>query len=225
MHNRTIAARTHGRYLIRTPRVDGPWPLLVGFHGYRENAALHLDVLQSIPGTESWLLVAVQGLHRFYAKSSDVVASWMTSEDRELAIADNIEYVRNTVDAVRAEFPTRATLVFAGFSQGTAMAFRAAAHIRADALIVLGADVPPDVATRTSVPLPSLLYGRGRQDDLYTAEFHERDVATLERLGVTVESITFDGGHEWTPEFSSAAGRILAGLSALTSHEDTEAPR
>jgi len=214
MERRTIAARIHGRYLIRTPHVDGPWPLLVGFHGYRENAALHLNVLESIPGHENWLLVAVQGLHRFYAKSSDVVASWMTSEDRELAIADNIEYVRNTVDAVRAEFPTRETLVFAGFSQGTAMAFRAAAHVRADAIIVLGADVPPDVATRTSVRLPSVLYGRGRHDDLYTAECHERDVATLERLGVTVESMTFDGGHEWTPEFSSAAGRILAALSA-----------
>ena len=214
MEMRTIAARTHGRYLVRTPRVDGPWPQLVGFHGYRENAALHMAALESTPGTEGWLIVAVQGLHRFYTKGGDVVASWMTSEDRDLAIADNIEYVRNAVDAVRAEFPTGETLVFAGFSQGTAMAFRAAAHVRSHALIVLGADVPPDVATRTSVPLPPVLYGRGRHDDLYTAESHERDVATLERLGVTVESITFDGGHEWTPDFSSAAGRTLATLSA-----------
>ena len=188
--------------------------MLVGFHGYRENAALHMAVLESIPGIDGWLIVAVQGLHRFYAKGGGVVASWMTSEDRELAIADNIEYVRNAVDAVRAEFSTRETLVFAGFSQGTAMAFRAAAHVRADALIVLGADVPPDVAARTPAKLPPVLYGRGRHDDLYTAESHERDVATLERLGVTVESIAFDGGHDWTPEFSSAAGRTLAASSA-----------
>jgi predicted esterase len=213
VHTRTIAARTHGRYLVRAPRVDGRWPLLVGFHGYREDAAAHMAALESIPGTDGWLIVAVQGLHRFYTKGGDVVASWMTSEDRELAIADNIEYVRQVVDAVRAEFPTRDTLVFAGFSQGTAMAFRAAAHVPADALIVLGADVPPDVATRTSVPLPPVLYGRGRRDDLYTAELHGRDVATLERLGVTVESVTFDGGHDWTPEFSAAAGRILAALA------------
>jgi predicted esterase len=225
MQIRTIAARTHGRYLVRTPRADGPWPTLVGFHGYRENAAVHLATLESIPGTERWLIVAVQGLHRFYARGGDVVASWMTSEDRELAIADNLEYVRNAVDAVRAEFSTGETLAFAGFSQGTAMAFRAAAHVRSDALIVLGADVPPDVAARRSVPLPPVLYGRGRHDDLYTAESHEKDVATLERLGVAVESITFDGGHEWTPEFSSAAGRTLAALSAPTGHEDTGSRR
>ena len=93
------------------------------------------------------------------------------------------------------------------------MAFRAAAHVRADALVVLGADVPPDVAAGTSVPLPPVLYGRGRGDDLYTAEFHEMDVAALGRLGVKVESVTFDGGHDWTPEFSAAAGRFLGSLS------------
>ena len=213
MQTRTIATRVHGRYLVRTPRADGPWPRLIGFHGYRENAALHMEALETIPGTEGWLIVAVQGLHRFYARSGDVVASWMTSEDRELAIADNIDYIRNVVDAVDGEFPTNEMLVFAGFSQGTAMAFRAAAHVGADALVVLGADVPPDVAGGTSIPLPPVLYGRGRGDDLYTAEFHERDVATLRRLGVTVESVTFDGGHDWTPEFSAAAGRLLGSLS------------
>ena len=214
METRTITARTHGRYLVRTPGVDGPWPLLVGFHGYRESAAQHMATLESIQGTEDWLIVAVQGLHRFYAKGGDVVASWMTREDRELAIADNVAYASQVIDAVRAEFPTRDVLVFAGFSQGTAMAFRAAAHVRANAVIALGADVPPDVAAGTSIPLPMVLYGRGRLDSLYTADLHAEDLAALGRLGVTVESVTFDGGHDWTPEFLAAVARTLARCSA-----------
>ena len=44
METRTIATETHGRYLVRTPRVSGPWPVLVGFHGYGENAATHMAV-------------------------------------------------------------------------------------------------------------------------------------------------------------------------------------
>src|SRR5262249_37219295 len=124
-------ARTHGRYLVRKPAGNPPRPLLVGFHGYRENAAAHLAVLETIPGIGRWLIVSVQGLHRFYAKGGDVVASWMTSEDRELAIADNVAYVQGVVEAVRAEFGPAEPLLFEGFSQGTAMAFRAAAHIRA----------------------------------------------------------------------------------------------
>ena len=158
IETRTIEARTHGRYLVRPPHVGGPSPLLVGFHGYRENAASHMAMLTRIAGTEGWLIVAVQGLHRFYTKGGDVVASWMTREDRELAIADNVAYVAQVIDAVRAEFAAGDVLVFAGFSQGTAMAFRAAGQLRASALIVAGGDVPADVAAGTPVPLPPVLY-------------------------------------------------------------------
>src|SRR5437879_1824228 len=89
----TIEARTHGRFLVRVPRIASPWPLLVGFHGYAEAAADHMDALQTIPGTDEWLLVSVQALHPFYTRNERVVASWMTRDDRELAIADNIDYV------------------------------------------------------------------------------------------------------------------------------------
>lgn len=61
-----------------------------------------------------------------------------------------------------------------------------------------------------------MLYGRGRRDDVYTAELHARDVATLEGLGVTVESVSFDGGHDWTPEFLAAAARTIARFSAAS---------
>jgi len=205
---RTIPARTHGRFLVRAPDVPAPWLTLVGFHGYRENAAMHLTTLESIPGADGWLLVAVQGLHRFYTKGGDVVASWMTREDRELAIADNIDYVGHVLDAVGAEFPV-ADRTFIGFSQGAAMAFRAAAHFAARALIVAGADVPPDVLAGTAVPLPPVVYGRGDRDALYTEEMHSKDVAALERLGVQVERVTFPGGHELAPAFLATVGRRL----------------
>jgi predicted esterase len=213
VETRTIETPTHGRYLVRVPAGSGPWPLLVGFHGYRENAAIHLATLEGIPGSERWLLVAVQGLHRFYTKGGDVAASWMTREDRELAIADNIAYVRRVVNAVRGEFRAGTALVFAGFSQGTAMAFRAAAHIRSDAVVAVGADVPPDVASQRPVTLPRVLYGRGQRDELYSADFHARDLATLDRLGVPVESVTYDGAHEWTPELLAAVGRLLGAVA------------
>ena len=206
----TIETRTHGRYLVRSPETAGPAPMLVGFHGYGESAATHLDALGRIPGSGPWLLVAVQGLHRFYTKGSDVVASWMTREDRELAIGDNLAYVRAIVHACRRAFATTDTLVFAGFSQGVAMAFRAAAHEQAAGLIVNGGDVPPDVASGTSVPLPPVFYGRGRNDDLYDAPRHARDLTTLAAMGVPVDSYTFDGRHEMAPGFLEAAGAALA---------------
>jgi predicted esterase len=210
MESRTIETRTHGRYLVRPPRGDGPWPVLVGFHGYRENAATHLSILENIRGADRWLLVAVQGLHRFYARGGDVVASWMTKEDRDLAIADNIHYVGQVIDAVRREFTTRDPLVFFGFSQGVAMAFRAAAHVPSAALIVVGADVPPDVASASRVRLPAIVYGRGSHDELYPEETHALDVETLRRLGVDVTPVSFEGGHELAIGFLDVAAETLA---------------
>ena len=50
----------------------------------------------------------------------------MTKEDREPAIADNTAYVANVLSAVAEEFGLTRPLIYAGFSQGVAMAYRAA---------------------------------------------------------------------------------------------------
>ena len=133
----TIAAQVHGRYLVDRPGGDGPFPLLVGFHGYAERGEHMLEVLRRIRGDRRWLLVSVQALNRFYTRSQEVVGNWMTREDRELAIADNIAYIATVVAAVRRDYPTTSHVVYAGFSQGVAMAYRAlafAAEQRAGAL-------------------------------------------------------------------------------------------
>ena len=96
---RMIAVTSHGRYLVAAPALpptnleaaqaapSQPLPVLIGFHGYAEDAGAHLNRLRTIPGADRWLIVSVQGLHRFYrARSQDVVASWMTRQDRELAL-------------------------------------------------------------------------------------------------------------------------------------------
>src|SRR5437764_4229265 len=88
---KSVETPTHGRVLL----VPGdPRRVLVGFHGYGENADRHLAELRRIPGAAEWTLVAVQALHRFYnVKTQEVVASWMTRQNRELAIADNLAYI------------------------------------------------------------------------------------------------------------------------------------
>ena len=166
----TIHTTTHGRYAIDRPAGAGPFPLLVGFHGYKENAELMLAELVKIRGARPWLLVSVQALNRFYDRDhSTVIAGWMTSQDRELAIADNIAYAASVVAAVRREHPTTGTLVYAGFSQGVAMAYRAAAFAGpAAGAILLAGDVPPDVAP-LAASLPPVLIGRGTKDAWYTA--------------------------------------------------------
>ena len=166
-----------------------------------------MTALKRIPDIDGWLLVAVQALHPFYTKNERVVASWMTRQDRELAIADNVHYVSTVVEAVRREFQTAVpSTVFAGFSQGVAMAYRAAANIPAAGIVALAGDVPPDVTQK----LPDVLIGRGRTDSWYTETKMAADVARLGDLATHVETCVFDGGHEWTEEFASAVGAFLS---------------
>lgn len=206
MEVRNIATPVHGRVLFEDRQSDR---LIAGFHGYAETADTHMQELQRLPGADSWSLAAIQALHPFYVtKTGAIVASWMTSLDRELAIADNIEYVQRALAAVSA--PRR--LVFAGFSQGAAMAYRSAATVPAAGLIILGGDVPPDViAARPK--LPPVLLGRGTKDDWYSEAKFEKDVAFLR--GVTsLTTCVFEGGHEWTDEFREAAGKFLTSFRA-----------
>lgn len=183
--------------------------MLVGFHGYAEDAAIHLEALERIPGARGWLIVSVQALHPFYARQQQVVASWMTSQQREYAIADNVHYVGHVVAEVRRTHPTTRPIVFSGFSQGGAMAYRAAAAFDCDGILVLAADVPPDVAA-SETPLPRVLIGCGTEDRWYSDEQLERDLATLRGRSVSVDTCVFTGGHEWSDAFYDAAGRWLA---------------
>ena len=210
----TIAARTHGRVLVRRPASSPPWPALVGFHGYAMNAGQMIEYLERIPGAGSWLLVSVQGLHRFYARDQKtVVASWMTAEDRDSAIADNIRYVADVVDAVKHAWPFE-QLVYAGFSQGVAMAFRAAIRTghACEGVLALGGDIPPELLVDSSIAWPSVLLGRAEDDPYYAPATFARDVSHLERVGAPARPVSFAGDHEWSAAFCEAAGEFLADL-------------
>jgi predicted esterase len=213
MQTKTVSARVHGRYLVDIPELSRA--TLVGFHGYRENAATQMAAMRRVCGDRSIGLISIQGLHRFYSRGGDVVASWMTKEDREHAIADNIDYVGRVLTTVAEEFGIVRPLIYVGFSQGVAMAFRTAALVQrpCDGLIALASDVPPDVAP-LAASLPNVLLGRGARDDLYPAAQFARDLALLRGAGVKVADHVFDGGHEWSPAFIENSAAFVDELIA-----------
>jgi predicted esterase len=212
---RTIAVGTHGRYLVEPPASGVAAPLLFGFHGYAEGAEAQLERMRAIPGSDRWRLVAIQALHRFYQRrDNQVVASWMTRQDRELAIADNLAYVASVMREVATEFPGAPRVVLCGFSQGVAMTFRAAAASprRVDGVIAVGGDVPPELEAGALARVRAALVCRGERDEWYTAEKFENDVSRLREAGAAVTPMPFAGGHEWSQDVLRAAADFLAEL-------------
>jgi predicted esterase len=211
-----VETSVHGRYLLRRAAAE-PAPLVVGFHGYGFGAGSMLAELMEIPGIGDWHLASVQGLHRFYnRRNEEVVASWMTRQDRELAIADNVAYVGRALDAIGDSVRLSGPSVYIGFSQGASMAYRAAAGSgrRCDGIVALVGDAPPDLAVATTWGRPPVLIGGGTRDAWYNEAKWQADERLLEGLGSTVDVCVFEGGHEWTGAFRRRTADFLAKVRA-----------
>jgi predicted esterase len=212
MRTLSIETPAHGRVLVRdTPN---PTAVIVGCHGYTENAAIQMARLEALPGSDRWTLVSVQGLHRFYrGRSEEVIASWMTRQDRDDMIADNIEYASRAIEAAA---PADVPLIATGFSQGVAMAFRAAVRGRRPAagVAAIGGDVPPELLADPLAALPAALLARGERDDWYTTAKMDADVAALTARGVQPETLVYPGAHEWTPDVADAISRFVVRVTS-----------
>jgi predicted esterase len=135
----------------------------------------------------------------------------MTRQNREFAIADNIAYVATCIDAIAAAWPTLPKVVFAGFSQGVGMAFRAAVNTTRSVagVITVGGDVPPELTPGALKGVSAALIARGTSDDRYTREQFANDERRLLDSSVSVRALEFNGGHEWTGEVVEAASHFL----------------
>ena len=201
----------HGRVLVREARAAAARGIVIGFHGYMENARTQMERLEAIPGAALWMLVAVQALHRFYrGRSEEVVASWMTSEDRDAAIADNIEYVDAALDSVPHDGATR--IVYAGFRRvspwrsdgGPRQARRG------------GRDwnrrrYPARVLADPEAEFPYVLLARGARDEWLTANKFRADLNALTGARPRRGSapLEYDGGHEWGAPVAEGIGDFL----------------
>lgn len=211
-----VETPTHGRVLVVDPAEPPARGTLVGFHGYGQSADTMLSELQRIPGASRWRLVSVQALNRFYTRGDEsVVANWMTRQDRDAAIADNIEYVNKALDAAVGAAP--GPIVYLGFSQGASMASRIAARgrRRAAGVVLLGGDIAPDVKNDPGghFSLIPFLLGAGSRDTWYQSRL-ESDLKFVRDHGISHQVVRFDGGHEFTDEFRAAVGAWIVALSA-----------
>ena len=153
------------------------------------------------------LVVAPEALSRYYLDRTPpppgtppkVGASWMTREDRESEIADQVEYLdalHAHVTALRGHAP--ATLRVLGFSQGVATAVRwlLAGSIVPDELIIWAGNAPPeldDQAERLAGMRLTLV--TGERDTLVEWANVEATAEKLSARGLDVRLLRFAGGH------------------------------
>ncbi|MBX2983986.1 MAG: hypothetical protein KF843_15020 [Flavobacteriales bacterium] len=172
----------------------------IALHGYGQLARFFL---RPFVGLESGKFIAApEGLSRYYtdAEHSRVGATWMTREDRDHEIADQIGYLDRLVEHLRSLCPPGIPVSVLGFSQGVATACRWAMKGRTpfEQIVLWGGSLPPELAAtelRRRWSDSTVLLVHGMQDKVVTAAALAGNEAKLRESGLGFRTVEFEGGH------------------------------
>lgn len=179
-------------------------------HGHGQLAARFLSRFVPLERHDR-LFIAPEALSRFYLTNtpngvhrpdSPIGATWMTREDREAEIEDQIAYLDLVHDEIFSQVERdRVRLWVLGFSQGVATVVRwlARARASADRVVLWAGMIPPELdaararALWARAPVTMVV---GSTDEFATPKVVAAQEAKLRELGVAFTSIGFEGGHD-----------------------------
>lgn len=170
-------------------------------HGYGQLAEFFIRKFQHL--SDDYFIVAPEGMHRFYLSGSSgrVGASWMTKEERETDIQDNLNWL-NDLNTELCEKYTFERKQLVGFSQGgaTAIRWQVQGNIHADQLIVWASVFPPDLTLEAEISISKTstnYFVIGEKDEFYSLE-QQREVRETYELNGFI-SVSYDGKHDIEP--------------------------
>lgn len=202
MEQKSLLTEKTGRFYLSggsDRHIRQCWVVL---HGYGQLAYYFLQKFDKVADQQT-LLVAPEGLHRFYhSRHTRVGASWMTREDRENDIRDYLYWLDKVYEQVIEYVGDQDFhLKVLGFSQGAATASRWALHKYAGIghLILWGGLLPPDIdfakMANLSHQIPVTMVN-GDNDQTRNSEKEAEEFEFYRKKGLILESRNFSGSHE-----------------------------
>ena len=221
MHNCAMSAREFEHHPITVPKT-ARYAVMGSFdaelrevwfvcHGHGQLAARFLSRFVPVERSDR-LFIAPEALSRFYLTNtpngvhrpdSPIGATWMTREDREAEIRDQITYLDMVHDEIfRRVERKNVRLWVLGFSQGVSTVIRwlaAGSSISADRVVLWAGMIPPELdagparALWARAPVTMVV---GSTDEFATPKVVAAQEAKLRELGVAFDSIRFEGGHD-----------------------------
>lgn len=171
-------------------------------HGYGMRAEDFIKPFEKIIAENDYV-IAPEALSRFYAKglSGPVGASWMTKEDRENDIANNMAYLSSIYEKDINVYSEQAKIHLLGFSQGATTMARFVSFQKPlfQKLWICAGEIPEDVNWQHFKKLTDggkLHIQLGKQDPLITPEHLTKLQERLEGNEIDYTLHQFDGVHE-----------------------------
>jgi predicted esterase len=175
------------------------WFILHGYAQLAKDFIREFRILRS----EDTVLIAPQGLSRFYTKGFKGVpgASWMTTESREMEISNYISYLNSIYMKEVKDFESQIKLSVLGFSPGAATASRWLVNSDTpfDRLILWGGFLAHEIGREKAQQFftdKNLIFVHGKNDPFFSPKVESNTLRKLGVLGLNPKRIVFDGAHE-----------------------------
>ena len=199
MEKHKIKVEKTGRYFTHGKREPHIRIVLFVCHGYAQIANKFLKKFEPA-FRDDIFMVAPEGLNRFYARESsgNVVASWMTTEEREDDIQDYVNYLDSVYREVMPSFPKKVKVVVLGFSQGAATASRwiTQGRSRIDELVLWCGFFPSDVSLHEIPEHVKLRVVTATEDRYMSPEQQQEELEAMKKGAPALEHFQFEGKHE-----------------------------
>lgn len=207
MQKKNITVSKTARYFMLGDPAGDIQQIWFVCHGYAQLADDFITNFDSLNNGKN-LVVAPEGLHRFYWKgfSDEVVASWMTRVDRADEINDYVNYLDAVYLEVLSQVKNKDVKInVLGFSQGTATICRWVERkkIQLDNLILWGGAFPADIDfknNRTYFNSAGIFFIVGDGDQFIKEDNIKEHEQVLTENQIQYTLIRFKGKHEITEE-------------------------
>ncbi|MBO6516202.1 MAG: phospholipase [Bacteroidia bacterium] len=178
--------------------IEAATEVWIVLHGYAQLASDFIQNFQPLVSSTT-AVIAPEGFHRFYRKGfyGDVVASWMTKEDRLNDIEDYLGFLNTVVDRFCSE---RHQLHILGFSQGVATACRwvADGRVQPYSLTLWAGSFPRDIdlpGGAENIRNTRTFLAYDEADPFRTEESWAKQLDFFKQIGLTPTKYQFSGGH------------------------------
>lgn len=190
------------RYFSRESDPSTPENVWIMFHGYGQSAYHFLLNFNEFNPPNS-ALIAPEGLSKYYLNGFDgrVGASWMTKENREMEIQDQLHLVDNLLAdlTLKGVLKEGTKLHLLGFSQGAAVACRWYQHttLKVENLVLWGAGLPIETDAKMAQKYNecNTTLVLGSEDEFIKQERLIQYYQTLADLQFRHNVITYKGAH------------------------------
>lgn len=207
MIKKTLQIEKKARYFqLGNPGNDTSivWVVL---HGYGMLSEFFIQKFKKLENKNT-LILAPEALNRFYIDTNygRVGASWMTKDERQDDIKENIKYLNSLMDQIIKEIGhNRFKINVLGFSQGGATACRwlFKSGLKFENLIMWAGDIPKDTLTeenRLKWNDMNTHLVMGKKDELINEEMKAKFLKLVTEYKLDYKLTLYDGDHRIYPD-------------------------